>query len=91
MGVHAIRVASKAISQLEMGRIDENTTVNIGTIEGGRARNIVADSCIVKGEVRSLEHEKAIELAKRIVSFQKEAEKAGALIEYIGFLRMCCL
>lgn len=83
LGVHAIRVASKAISQLEMGRIDENTTVNIGTIEGGRARNIVADSCIVKGEVRSLEHEKAIELAKRIQGlFQKEAEKAGALIEY---------
>lgn len=84
LGVHAIMVASKAISQLQMGRIDENTTVNIGTIEGGKARNIVPDSCIVKGEVRSLQHEKAIEVAQKIRRiFQQEGDMAGAQIDYM--------
>jgi len=83
LGVHAIMIASKAISQIQMGRIDENTTVNIGTIEGGRARNIVPDSCIIKGEVRSLEHEKSLAVAREIREiFEKEAEKTGGLIEY---------
>lgn len=83
LGIHAIMVASKAISQLQMGKIDENTTVNIGTIEGGRARNIVPDTCIVKGEVRSLDHEKAIKLAHKIrETFQQEANQVGATMEY---------
>lgn len=82
LGIHAIMVASKAISQIELGRIDENTTVNIGTIEGGKARNIVPDSCIVKGEVRSLDHDKAISIAEKICeTFKKEGDQAGASIE----------
>ncbi len=47
-----------------MGNVDEETTVNDGTIKGGIATNIVPDSCTVKGEVRSLEHEKALRQAE---------------------------
>jgi tripeptide aminopeptidase len=65
-GIHAIALAAKAITQITQGRIDETTTVNIGTIEGGKARNIVPDSCILKGEVRSLSHEKALKEAEKI-------------------------
>ena len=40
-GVNAISVAAKAIACLEPGRVDEETTFNIGLIEGGQATNIV--------------------------------------------------
>ena len=60
-GIHAIAIAANAISQIKMGRIDENTTLNIGTIEGGRATNIVPDLCTVCGEIRSFYHDKALE------------------------------
>lgn len=66
LGINAIAVAAEAILGIKQGRIDENTTVNIGLIEGGKARNIVPDQCILKGEVRSLMHDKALSEAKRI-------------------------
>ncbi len=53
-GINAIWLAGKAIASLEvMGRVDEETTCNIGVIEGGRATNIVPDRVRVKAEVRS--------------------------------------
>ena len=65
-GVHAISIAAEAITQIKQGRIDDETTINIGLIEGGKARNIVPDLCIVRGEVRSLKHEKAITESDKI-------------------------
>jgi tripeptide aminopeptidase len=59
-GIHAIAIAAEAITRIKQGRIDEETTVNIGTIEGGKALNIVPEICILKGEVRSLKHEKSL-------------------------------
>lgn len=59
-GIHAIAIAAEAITQIKQGRIDEQTTINIGTIEGGKAKNIVPDECILKGEVRCLNHAKAL-------------------------------
>jgi tripeptide aminopeptidase len=52
-GVNAIQLASQAIAAMQMGRLDEETTANIGRMEGGRARNIVPDRCEVWGEARS--------------------------------------
>lgn len=57
-GVNAIFVAAKAISQLELGRIDHETTCNIGTIEGGKATNIIPDLVTIHGEVRSHDDKK---------------------------------
>ncbi len=65
-GINAIAIAAEAITKIKQGRIDEDTTVNIGLIEGGKARNIVSEYCILKGEVRSLKHEKAISESARI-------------------------
>lgn len=65
-GINAIAIAAQAITKIRQGRIDEETTINIGQIEGGKARNIVSDTCSLKGEVRSLEHEKAVSEAERI-------------------------
>ena len=60
LGINAIAIAAQGITQIKQGRIDEETTVNIGLIEGGKARNIVSDNCVLRGEVRSLNHDKAL-------------------------------
>lgn len=57
-GVSAIRMAADAIGRMELGRLDERTTANIGTIEGGSATNVVAPACTVTGECRSLDRER---------------------------------
>jgi tripeptide aminopeptidase len=59
-GRNAIAAAAHALSELRFGRLDEETTANVGTIAGGVARNIVADRCEVRLEVRSLNHERAL-------------------------------
>lgn len=82
-GIHAIKAICDAIAFITQGRVDEEMTVNIGTIEGGMARNIVPELCIVKGEIRSLIHEKAWKECKRIEDFFKEsANKLGAKCEF---------
>ena len=57
-GVNAIVLASKAIANLPIGRIDQETTCNIGRFEGGLATNIVAPTATVTGEIRSHSDEK---------------------------------
>jgi tripeptide aminopeptidase len=57
-GVNAIKVAADGIAQMSLGRIDHETTANIGVIEGGMAVNIVPNSVILKGEARSHSEEK---------------------------------
>src|SRR5688572_13080603 len=57
-GVNAIKVAADGIAQMRLGRVDHETTANIGVIEGGMAVNIVPNSVILKGEARSHGQEK---------------------------------
>ena len=52
-GISAIHLAAKAIARLELGRLDSESTANIGLIEGGAATNIIPESAVVHGEVRS--------------------------------------
>ncbi len=52
-GVSAIQIASEAISKMKLGRIDEETTCNIGIIKGGTATNIIPKEVILKAEARS--------------------------------------
>ncbi len=52
-GLNAIRIASEAICAMPMGRIDFETTCNVGKIIGGSATNIVPNQVILKGEARS--------------------------------------
>lgn len=65
-GVNAISAAARALALISPGRISEDTTMNIGTIRGGKANNIVPDTCIVTGEVRSLDHNKALGIIEHI-------------------------
>lgn len=57
-GLSAIKVAADGIAQMSLGRIDHETTANIGVIEGGMAVNIVPNSVVLKGEARSHSQEK---------------------------------
>jgi tripeptide aminopeptidase len=52
-GLNAISVASDAITRISCGRIDSETTCNLGKIEGGAATNIVPDRVKITGEARS--------------------------------------
>lgn len=67
-GINAIVIASRAIAGLNIGRIDSETTCNIGIIEGGIAVNIVPNLVTVKGEVRSHNAEKLDKITNEIVS-----------------------
>lgn len=71
-GVNAIKLAAQAISNCPTGRIDEETTCNIGLVEGGIATNIVPETCTVKVEARSRNEEKL----EKIVSEIKNALKS---------------
>ena len=72
-GINAIHLASRAISEIHVGRIDDETTANIGLIEGGKATNIVPCLVTVAGEVRSHSPEKLEEETQKIVrSFERQ-------------------
>lgn len=87
-GISAIVVAAKAISRLQTGRIDEETTSNVGTIQGGRATNIVADRVEVTCETRSRNLGKLERLTAQMCNaFKHCAEEVGAISE-IEVLRL---
>ncbi len=74
-GINAILTASQAISGLTLGRIDEETTCNLGTIKGGVATNIVPEFVEVHGEARSHDVAKLKKVTDDIVnSFYRAAE-----------------
>jgi tripeptide aminopeptidase len=82
-GINAIRVASEAIAAMPLGRIDAETTANIGTIEGGIARNIVPDEVRMQGEARSRDNLKlAAQTAAMAAAFHEAAERHGARVEF---------
>ncbi len=75
-GINAISLACQAIAELKLGRIDEETTCNIGVIECPGATNIVPDRVLIKGEVRSHNTEKLTQVTEDIVN-AFEAAAAG--------------
>ncbi|MFZ3170763.1 MAG: M20/M25/M40 family metallo-hydrolase [Carboxydocellales bacterium] len=78
-GISAIQVAAQAISQMKLGRIDAETTANIGLIEGGKAINIVPELVNLKGEARSLKPAKLEAQTKHMVdTLEQVAKAAGA-------------
>lgn len=71
-GISAIQVASRAIDSMNLLRIDEETTANVGTIKGGTATNIVADFTEVHFEARSLSTEKLNAQVKHMVNIMEK-------------------
>ncbi|GIN85554.1 hypothetical protein J6TS2_19400 [Heyndrickxia sporothermodurans] len=81
-GVSAISIAAKAVSRMPLGRLDEETTANIGRFEGGQATNIVCDRVDVLAEARSLVPEKMeAQVAKMKEAFEQAAVEMGGKAE----------
>jgi tripeptide aminopeptidase len=66
-GRSAIAAAARAIADLRLGRIDEETTANVGLISGGSARNVVPEWCSVTAEARSHDERKLADLVQEIL------------------------
>jgi len=71
-GINAIQIAGFALSRMKLGRIDEETTANIGIISGGKATNIVPDKVTLKGEVRSRNEEKLEKYTEQLKKITKD-------------------
>ncbi|MDQ0269359.1 tripeptidase T [Cytobacillus purgationiresistens] len=81
-GVSAITMASKAIARMPLGRIDSETTANIGRFEGGKQTNIVCDHVEILAEARSLINEKMEQqVSKMKEAFESAAEEMGGKAE----------
>ncbi len=82
-GVSAVQVAADAIAAMPLGRIDDETVANIGTITGGEARNIVPDTVVLLGMARSHDQAKLdaqLEAMRRACA--DAAEARGATVEF---------
>jgi tripeptide aminopeptidase len=76
-GHNAIAAAAKGLAAIEVGRLDDATTANIGEIAGGTAANVVAERCHVVLEARSLDDTRAGEVVSSMVDAFTEAASDG--------------
>jgi tripeptide aminopeptidase len=77
LGHNAIAAAAAAVSSLEFGRLDAETTRNVGLIAGGSAPNVVAEHCTVTCEARAIDTQRAAAVASEIVDAMTEAATDG--------------
>src|SRR6266849_475365 len=74
-GRSAIAAAARAISDLRLGRVDDETTANVGTIHGGTAGNIVPEWCKLDAEARSHDERKLAELVQEMLDAFRSEER----------------
>ena len=81
-GRSAIHAAARAIAAMRLGRVDEETSANIGVIHGGVASNIIPELCEVQGECRSHDEEKLAHVAAAMVdALQEGAAHTGVDVD----------
>lgn len=81
-GISAIKIAAEAIAAMRLGRIDDETTANLGVIQGGRARNIVPGEVVVRGEARSRNAAKLqSQIDHMIACFKDAVARASVVID----------
>lgn len=91
-GRSAVLMAARAISSMQLGKLDDETTANVGSISGGTATNVVPASAKITGECRSRDAERVeqVRLAMDTAMRAAAAEGGGEVEiawtrEYIGF------
>ena len=78
LGISAIVAASRAIPNMPQGRLDAETTANVGMIEGGTALNVVPDRCTISAEVRAVEQDQVDRyVTEAIDALQDAADSSG--------------
>lgn len=81
-GINALVAASRAIARMPLGRIDEETTANIGLIRGGTGRNTVPELVEIEGEARSRDNAKlAAQIEAMTAAMREEAGRVGTTLE----------
>lgn len=81
-GRNAIVAASRAVAAMRLGRLDDETTANVGIIRGGVASNIVPDFCELEGECRSHNEDKLASIAGEMVdAIQAAAAQTGVDVD----------
>ncbi len=81
-GINAIALAAKAIARVTWGRLDPETTCNVGIIHGGEAGNVVPDRVDVRAEARSHDPAKLERVVRDIrAAFEEEAKQGGGGVE----------
>ncbi len=82
-GISAIEVAAQAISRMKLGRIDHETTANIGQVKGGTAMNVVMEHLELVAEVRSFDHQKCLDQVEAIETvLNEEVTRFGANLDF---------
>jgi tripeptide aminopeptidase len=76
-GRSAVVAAANAIAAMRLGRLDAETTANVGMIEGGSAINVIPERCRIEAEVRSLDADRAATVATELVDHLQDAANAG--------------
>ena len=81
-GVSAILVAARAVARMKLGRIDHETTANVGVIQGGTATNVIPAECYLKCEARSRNQSKLDKQRDHMIAcFNEEAAAAGVTLD----------
>lgn len=81
-GISAIEIAAQAIANMKLGRIDEETTANFGTMTAGNATNIVPERAELVGEARSFNPDKLKKQVEHIKTcFENAAKKLGGKVD----------
>ncbi len=81
-GLSAIAVAARGVAAMRLGRIDFETTANIGTFHGGEATNIVPGRVVLEGEVRSHDEGKlAVQTAHMVTCLEQAARESACVID----------
>jgi tripeptide aminopeptidase len=78
-GINAIKVAADGLARMQLGRIDHETTANLGVIEGGMAVNIVPNSILLRGEARSHSEEKLERQTRHMLECLRQAAARHSL------------
>jgi tripeptide aminopeptidase len=76
-GRSAIAAAARAVAAMRLGRLDDETTANVGTISGGSAINVVPERCTIEAEVRSIDEARAEAVTTELIDHLQDAANAA--------------
>jgi len=91
-GRSALIMAAKAVAAMHLGRLDDSTTANVGYISGGGPTNVITASCLLRGECRSIDPDRAEAVRSEMDAAMRAAAEDGGgsvdiewVLEYAGF------
>ena len=88
-GINSIAASASAISKIKQGWVNDHTSLNFGSINGGTVSNAVPSEVTIKGEIRSAVHEDAIDTWKHVKRvFEDETKKIGARSFFVEDIRL---